>query len=290
MRIGITGATGFIAGHLVPRLREHGHTCVAFSRDASRGVDGCVETRAIGGDALPALSELDALVNLAGESIQGIWTAKKKDRIRTSRIDLTRALVTALPQSNVRVLVSGSATGFYGDRGDELLPESAPRGEGFLADVAAEWESAALPAEKHNVRVALLRTGFVVARDGGAMEKIRPLFRLGLGGKLGSGKQWMPWVHVEDVCGLIIHLLENDSLRGPFNAVAPNPVTNTEFTATLARTLHRPAILPAPAFALRLALGEMSSLVLDSTRAIPETTTASGYSFICENLPQALVQ
>ncbi len=225
MRIGLTGATGFIASHLIPRLREHAHTCVAFSRDPSRRVEGCEETRAVGGEAAPDLGALDALVNLAGESIQGYWTAAKKERIRASRVDLTRALVSALPGSSVRVLVNGSATGIYGDRGDEVLPESAPRGEGFLADVAADWERTALAAEQHGVRVAALRTGFVIASRGGAMDKIRPLFRLGLGGRLGSGKQWMPWVHIDDVCGLIIHLLENDNLSGAFNAVAPAPVT-----------------------------------------------------------------
>ncbi|MEO5722069.1 MAG: TIGR01777 family oxidoreductase [Chthoniobacterales bacterium] len=288
MRIGITGASGFIASHLIPRLREKGHTCFAFSRNSSRQVDGCEETRALSGHASPDLRGLDALVNLAGESIQGFWTEKKKQRIRASRINLTRALVAALPDSAVRILVSGSATGFYGDRGNEVLPESAPRGEGFLADVSVDWENAALAAEQHNVRVALLRTGFVVAANGGAMDKIRPLFRLGLGGRLGSGQQWMPWVHLDDVCGLCVHLLENDSLRGPFNAVAPHPVTNAEFTKTLATALHRPAILPVPAFALRLALGDLSSLLLDSTRAAPEFTSASGYRFQHERLAGAL--
>lgn len=288
MRIGITGATGFIASHLISHLRAHGHGCVAFSRDSTRRVDGCVETRPIGDAVPPDLKELDALVNLAGESIQGYWTRAKKERIRASRVSITRSLIAGLPGSKVRVLVSGSATGFYGNRGDEMLPESAPRGAGFLADVSAEWESAALAAEQHGVRVALLRTGFVIAARGGAMDKIRPLFRLGLGGRLGSGKQWMPWVHIDDVCGIILHLLENDSPRGAFNAVAPHPVTNAEFAETLAGALHRPAILPVPEFALRLALGEFSSLVLDSTRAVPANTCSSGYAFRHKTLADAL--
>lgn len=290
MRIGITGATGFIGGQLIPRLREHGHTCVAFSRDKSRQVHGCEETRAIGGASPPDLGELDGLVNLAGESIQGRWTAAKKKRIRQSRIDLTRALVAALPHREVRVMVSASATGYYGDRGDERLPETAVRGSGFLADVCQEWEHAAETAEKYEVRVALPRFGFVIAPHGGALETIRPIFRLGLGGRLGSGKQWMPWVHVDDICGLIIHLLENDKLSGPFNAVAPNPVTNAEFTKALAASLHRPAILPVPAFVLRLALGDMSSLALDSTRVVPERTVASGYTFRHERLGESFVR
>ncbi len=288
MRIGITGATGFIAGHLIPQLRQRGHTCVAFSRDASQTVEGCEETRTIGGTEPPDLTQLDALINLAGESIQGRWTAAKKKRIRQSRIDITRALVAALPRSEVRVLISASATGYYGDRGNERLSETAVRGNGFLADVCQEWEHAAKTAEKHDVRVALPRFGFVIAPEGGAMETIHPIFRLGLGGRLGSGKQWMPWVHIDDICGIIIHLLENEKLTGPFNAVAPNSATNAEFTKALAASLNRPAILPVPAFALRLALGELSSLALDSTRAIPERTIASGYSFRHTSLEEAL--
>ena len=288
MRIGITGATGFIASHLIPRLRENAHTCIAFTRDASRRVDGCAETRAIHSETPPDSRGLDAIVNLAGESIQGRWTEAKKKRIRESRVHFTQSLVAALPRSEVRVLVSASATGIYGDRGDEVLPESAPRGTGFLADVSEEWETAARGAEAHGVRVTLPRLGFVIAPRGGAMDKIRPLFRLGLGGRLGSGKQWMPWVHSDDVCGVIIHLLENETLHGAFNAVAPHPVTNATFTQTLAAALHRPAILPVPALALRLALGELSSLVLDSARAVPERTISSGYTFLHAELAQAL--
>ena len=288
MRIGISGATGFIASHLIPRLRQRGHTCIAFSRDPSQNVEGCDETRALGGAEPPDLTQLDALMNLAGESIQGRWTAARKRRIRQSRIDTTRALVAALPHSEVRVLVSTSATGYYGDRGNERLTETAVRGRGFLADVCQEWEHAANTAEKHDVRVAIPRIGFVLAKDGGALETIRPIFRLGLGGKLGSGKQWMPWVHVEDVCGIFIHLLENEKLTGAFNAVAPSPATNAEFTKALAGSLDRPALIPVPAFALRLALGELSSLALDSTRAIPERTAASGYSFLHPNLEEAV--
>ncbi len=288
MRIGITGATGFIGGHLIPALRRREHTCIVFSRDAAKVVEGCGETRAIGGAAPPDLSQLDAIINLAGESIQGRWTAAKKKRIRLSRIDITRALVAAIPGSTVRTLVSTSATGYYGDRANERLSETAVRGHGFLADVCQEWEHAAKTAEKHEVRVAIPRIGFVLARDGGALEALRPIFRLGLGGKLGSGKQWMPWVHIDDVCGVYIHLLENAKLVGAFNAVAPNSATNAEFTKALAASLNRPAILPVPAFALRLALGELSALALDSTRAIPERTSASGYSFRHTNLTEAL--
>ena len=288
MRIGITGASGFIAGSLIPLLLQRGHQCIAFSRDAHRLIDGCEETRAIASRSSPDVAGLDAIVNLAGESIQGLWTEAKKNRIRDSRIDLTRALVAAIPGSDVRVLVSGSATGFYGNRDDELLPESASRGEGFLADVTADWEKAATAAEVFGVRVARARIGFVIAANGGALTKIRPLFRLGLGGRLGSGRQWMPWVHIDDVCGILIHLLERQELSGPFNVVAPLPVTNRNFTRALADACHRPAFLPVPSFGLRLALGEFSSLVLDSTRAVPDRTLNSGYRFRQSDLKLAL--
>lgn len=289
MRIGITGATGFIAGTLIPRLRERGNRCVAFSRNPRLIVPGCPETRGIFGDGPPDLRALDALVNLAGESIQGRWTKAKKGRILASRINLTNSLVAALPGTEVRTLVSASATGYYGDRGDEALPESATPGTGFLADVSFTWEKAALAAETNAVRVTVPRFGFVIASSGGAMEKLRPLFRLGLGGRLGSGRQWMPWVHLDDVCGVIIHLLEKEKLTGAFNVVAPHPVTNAEFTRVLAASLHRPAMLHVPAFALRLVLGEFSALALDSTRAVPAKTLASGYSFQYPNLAGALV-
>ncbi len=287
MRVGITGASGFIAGHLIPQLRAHGHECVAFSRDATKQIAGCSETRALG-DGPPDLRGLEALVNLAGESIQGRWTAEKKRRIIASRVHLTEALVGALPGSEVRVLVSASATGFYGDRGDEILTETSGQGEGFLTEVSLAWEAAALAAQQHGVRVALPRIGFVLARDGGALDKLRPLFRLGLGGKLGSGKQWMPWVHVEDVAGLMVHLLEHEDLAGAFNAVAPQPVPNEEFTRALAASVQRPALFPVPAFALRLALGELAVLALASTRAIPRRTEAAGYSFTYPDLTSAL--
>ncbi len=288
MRIGITGATGFIAGELIPRLAERGHECVAFSRSTSRVVMGCVETRPLGPGVSPDFSGLDACVNLAGESILGRWTTAKKRRIRDSRLLVTRAVVEGMKSGSARVLVSASAAGFYGDRGDELLPESAPAGNGFLADACREWETEALRARDFGARVALPRIGFVVSPHGGAMDIMRPIFRLGLGGRLGSGQQWMPWVHVTDVAGLIIHLLETESCEGAYNAAAPEPLRNAEFTRELAAQLHRPAFFAAPAFALRLALGEFSSLLLDSARLVPERTLASGFAFQFSQLADAL--
>lgn len=288
MKIGITGASGFIAGELIPRLVERGHSCVAFSRSADRKVLGCEVTRGLGPGVEPDLGGLDAIVNLAGESILGRWASAKKQRIRDSRIQVTRQIVDAIAASTVRVLVSASASGIYGDRGDELLPESAAAGRGFLADVCGEWEAEAQRAREFGARVSLPRIGFVVAPAGGAMDLIRPVFKLGLGGRLGGGEQWMPWVHVADVAGLIVHLLERDALDGAFNAAAPNPVRNADFTRAVATAVHRPAFFPVPSLALRVALGELAAIALDSARVLPERTLASGYVFQFSQIADAL--
>ena len=288
MKIGITGASGFIATWLIPRLIDGGHECVAFSRSSSRLVTGCRETRVIGPETTPDLGGLDAIVNLAGESILGRWTSAKKQRIRDSRIQVTRQIVDAMAASTVRVLVSTSASGIYGDRGDELLPESAAAGRGFLADVCGEWEAEAMRARAFGARVALPRIGFVVAPNGGAMDLIRPIFKLGLGGRLGGGEQWMPWVHVADVVGLVVHLLERDALDGAFNATAPNPVRNADFTRAVATAVHRPAFFPVPSLALRVVLGELAAIALDSARVLPERTLASGYVFQFSQIADAL--
>lgn len=279
MVIGITGASGFVGGRLVPALAAEGHTCVAFSRDPSRAVPGCRETRALRPPEPPDLRGLDAVINLAGESIQGLWTAAKKERIRASRIEATRAVVRALPGSGVRTLLTASATGLYGDRGDEELTEDSAPGRGFLAEVCEEWEGEALAAMDQDVRVVMARIGFIVAAQGGAMDRLRPLFRCALGGRLGNGQQWMPWVHIDDTVGILCHLLEDEGCDGPYQVTAPEPVRNADFTRELAAALHRPAFLHVPAFALKMMLGELSHLVLDSTRALPKRTLASGYAF-----------
>ncbi len=288
MIIGLTGATGFIASHLIPVLRERGHTCIAFSRNPERAVAGCRETRVIHEDRAPDLSELDVVVNLAGESIQGKWSAAKRQRIRNSRVMITRQLVWALRGSPVRTLISTSATGFYGDRADAELDETSSAGTGFLADVCREWEAAALAAQERGVRVCVARVGFVVAARGGAMDKLRPVFKAGLGGRLGSGRQWMPWIHVDDVCGIMAHLIATESVQGVFNATAPTPVTNADFTRALGHALHRPAFFHVPEFALRLALGDLASVALESTRALPHRTVESGYVFTHSELASAL--
>ncbi len=279
MRVGITGASGFIGGHLVRHLGERGHEAVAFSRDPGRRVAGCPETRGLG--ASPDLAGLDAVVNLAGESILGWWTAAKRERILASRVEGTGRLVHAIGQADggPRVLLNASATGLYGDGGDAVRDEDAPPGSGFLADVARRWEEAAAPARAVGVRVVLARIGVVLGSDGGTWPALRGAFRLGLGGRLGDGQQWMSLVHVEDVAGLLGFLLENETASGPFNAVCPEPVRNVEFTRAVAAALRRPAFLPAPALVLRAALGDLSRLLLDSQRVVPTRTLAAGYAF-----------
>lgn len=283
MRIGITGASGFIGGVLVRQLRERGHDPVAFSRNPARPVAGCRETRAV--SPAPDVSGLDAVVNLAGESILGPWTAAKRERIIASRVRTTEAIASAMTDAadrgnGPRVLVNASATGFYGDAGDAVRDEDAPPGPGFLADVARRWEEAAAPAARTTgVRVSFARIGFVLGREGGTWPLLRRVFRLGLGGRLGDGQQWMSVVHGEDVAGLLAFLVENDAASGPFNAVCPEPVRNADFTRAVAAALHRPAVLPAPAFVLKTMLGDLSHLLLDSQRVVPTRTLAAGFRF-----------
>jgi uncharacterized protein (TIGR01777 family) len=282
MKIGITGAHGFIGGHVTRIAREHGHEIVAFSRHPRPG------ERRFATDAPPNLSGLDAVVHLAGESIMGWWTPAKKRRIRDSRVGGTRHLVEALNATSdaPRIFVSGSAVGYYGDTGEREVTESSPAGDGFLAEVSQAWEAEATRAT--TARTTLIRTGFVLGPDGGAMRLITPVFRLALGGPLGNGRQWMSCVHVADVAGLILHAIEQESVRGPLNAVLPAPLRNADFTRAVARAVHRPAILPAPAFALKIALGELSHLLLDSQRVRPEATLASGYAFRHPTIESAL--
>jgi uncharacterized protein (TIGR01777 family) len=232
-----------------------------------------------------------AVVHLAGEPVaNGRLTKAKKARVRDSRVLGTRAIVAslrALPRPP-SVLVSASAVGIYGDRGDQLLTESSELGQGFLADVCRTWEHEALAAEPLGVRVIALRIGVVLSPCGGALARMLPLFRLGLGGRLGSGRQWMPWIHVDDVAGLILHAVERDGVRGPVNAVGPNPVTNAEFTAILGRLLGRPTRFAAPEPLLRLALGEAAYAVIASQRAVPNRALAEGYRFRFETAERAL--
>ncbi|MDD5200664.1 MAG: TIGR01777 family oxidoreductase [Terrimicrobiaceae bacterium] len=287
MKIGITGATGFIGSHLAHLARERGHDVVAFSR-RPRPIAGFAETRAFSLDAPPRVAGLNAVVHLAGETIMGRWTPEKKRRILASRVEGTRRIVEALNSTADApgIFVCGSAIGYYGDTGEGEVSESSPAGEGFLAEVAQAWEGEATRAA--NARTTLIRSGLVLGSDGGSMRLIAPIFRLGLGGPLGSGRQWMSCVHVDDAAGIILHAIESDAVRGPLNAVLPAPLRNSAFTRALAAAVHRPAILPAPAFALRIILGELSHLLLDSQRVLPRATLASRYAFRHSTIDVAL--
>lgn len=271
MNIGVIGATGYVGARFCGLAKAAGHGVVPFSRSPRAGF------RRIASAGVLDFSGLDAVVNLAGEPILGLWTAAKREKILRSRVETTQRVVQSLT-AGVGVLINASAIGFYGDTGEREVDESSGPGSGFLADVCRAWEAAAMPAEALGCRLVRLRIGFVTG-PGGAMGLVRPVFRLGLGGNLGSGRQWMSCIHVDDVAGMILWALENQSVTGEVNAVNPEPVRNSEFTRTLARVLRRPAILPAPAFALKLVLGDLSHVMLDSVRVRPALAERLGYVF-----------
>ncbi len=279
-RVLISGASGLLGSPIAASLSSN-HEIVRLVRKPAGGPG---EIPWEPGKALdPGLvSGFDAVIHLAGESIVGRWTAAKKTRIRDSRVLGTTTLADALARTSrkPRVVLSASAIGYYGDRGDEILSEDRPCGAGFLAETSHAWEEATEPARQADIRVFLLRIGVVLAQQGGALDKMLLPFKLGLGGRIGSGRQWWSWIHLADIVGAVQHILKADSLRGPVNVVAPNPVTNSEFTRALAQVLRRPAFLPVPAFAARLALGEMAdAALLASQRVEPAKLTASGYTF-----------
>jgi hypothetical protein len=294
MRTFVTGGTGLIGRALLRRLSEPAVVLSRAERPAARpvGAGELLRWDPLTGPPPPqALRGAEVVFNLMGEpAAEGRWTADRKRRIRDSRVVGTRNLVAGLAalDRRPRVLVSASAVGYYGDRGDEILDESSSRGEGFLADVCVDWEREAMAAEGLGVRVVCVRIGLVMTPEGGALGKMLPAFRLGAGGRLGSGRQWMPWIHLDDVVGLLLHAAANESMRGALNGTAPAPATNAEFTAALGRALHRPALLPVPAFALQAAFGEMSGMLMASQRALPKRALASGYAFAHPGLDGAL--
>lgn len=293
MKIVIAGASGLVGNALVTALRAEGHDVRRLVRRAARAPDEIAWDPARGEIDRERISGVDAVVNLAGENLgAGRWTAARRERILRSRIDATRTLVAAVLGAAVKpaVFVNASAVGFYGDRGDEVLDEQSTRGTGFLPDVCAAWESAAERVGQVNVRTVMLRFGVILAREGGALAKMLPLFRLGLGGPLGTGRQWMSWISLDDAVGAIGLALRDDRVRGPVNVVAPAPVTNADFTRELARAVRRPAFLPAPAWALRLALGKgmADEALLGSTRAAPRVLERVGYAFRHPTLAAAL--
>jgi uncharacterized protein (TIGR01777 family) len=293
MRVLVSGASGLVGSALAAALRAEGHQVNALVRPGKTPAPGDVpwDPQSDRLDAA-AMHDVEAVVHLAGSSIaSGRWTPARKQLLRASRVDATRHLVAALGRLERRpaVLVSASATGYYGDRGEELLTEASPPGKSFLACCAEDWEAEAARAEQHGLRVVRLRFGMVLAAHGGALKQMLVPFRLGLGGRLGSGRQWMSWISLTDAVGVIRYALLQEDLQGPVNTVAPNPVRNIEFARILARVLHRPAIFPVPAFALRLVLGELADeLLLSSARVIPERLQQRGYSFQHPTLEAAL--
>jgi uncharacterized protein (TIGR01777 family) len=297
MNILITGATGFVGRRLCEMLHQAGHTVRALSRDSVAAKQRVPHLKEVFPwnplqelPPLQAFEGCDAVVNLAGESIAGRWTAPKKQLIRDSRVLGTKNLVNALSQlsSRPKVLISASAIGYYGDRGEETLTEDAAPGSDFLAQVCRDWENEALKAESLGMRVVRLRIGLVLGRGGGTLQALLPLFRVGLGGPLGSGRQWWSWIHRDDLCRLIVQILANENVSGPVNATAPQPVRQKEFAQVLGRVLRRPAFLPTPAFALKIALGEFADGILASQRALPRRAQEMGYRFQFEELEGAL--
>jgi uncharacterized protein len=290
--VAITGSSGLIGSALVTALESAGHRVRRVVRSGQSGPGRVRWSPADGEIDTAALAGVDAVVHLAGEGIaEKRWSADQKRRIRESRTQGTRLLAEALAQLDPTpsVLLSGSAIGYYGCRGDEELGEGAGPGEGFLADVVVEWEGAAAPAAAAGIRTAFLRTGIVLATEGGALAKQLPLFKVGLGGRLGDGTQWWPWISLDDEVAAIVHLLTAD-VSGPVNLVAPGAVTNAEFTSTLGSVLGRPTLLPTPSFGPRLLLGRelADNLLYCSTRVVPEALAASGFTFAHPELEGAL--
>jgi len=295
MKALVTGGTGFVGPRLLRLLDRP--VVVSRNPDRARQSIGHLVGRIVRWDPLEgppppeAFDGIDAVFHLAGESVaEGRWTAAQKARIRDSRVVGTRHLVQGIAQASHKpgVFVSASAVGFYGDRGDEELTESAAPAHDFLADVCVAWEKEALAAEQSGVRVVTARTGIVLGSGGGALGKMLTPFKLGAGGPLGNGRQWMPWVHVTDLARLYVHAAEHDSIRGPMNAVAPNPVRNSEFTKALGRQLHRPAFMPAPYIGLRILFGEFAQVLFASQRVIPRVALDSGFVFQYPDIAAAL--
>ncbi len=288
----MSGATGLIGGALAQRLARDVHEVVPLVRRPPVSSERAIAwDPARGTIDRKALEGCDAVVHLAGENVLGRWTAAKKQRIRDSRVAGTRIVSEAIAglARPPRVLLAASAVGYYGDRGAAELTEQSPRGDDFLADVARDWEAATGPAARAGVRVANLRFGIVLATAGGVLAKMLPAFRLGLGGPIGSGSQYFSWIALEDLLGAILHVLATESLSGPINITAPHPVTQLEFVQTLGRVLRRPAVLPVPPIALRLAFGrEAAAMMASGQRVLPARLLASGYRFRFGELEPAL--
>jgi uncharacterized protein (TIGR01777 family) len=280
MRVAVTGATGLIGTRLAAALRVRGDEVTGISLRAGPPTPG-------------ALADCDAVVHLAGEPVAQRWTKAARERIRSSRVEGTRGLVEAIAASDPRprALVSASAVGYYGSRGDERLDEDAAPGDDFLAEVCVAWEreaNAAVNMSPPTPRVVTVRTGVVLDRSGGALEKMLPPFKLGVGGPVAGGRQYLPWIHIDDLVGIYVAAIDNDAWSGPVNAAAPEPVTNAVFSKALGRALHRPAFAPVPALAIRALYGDMAEIVTEGQRAVPRRALELGYSFTHPDLDEAL--
>lgn len=272
MKIAITGATGFVGRRVMERMPEHEFQAVSLRGEVrAENFAGC-----------------DAVIHLAGEPVAQRWTRAAKERIRSSRIDGTRKLVEAMRANPPKTLISASAIGYYGSRGDEILTETSAAGDDFLGRVAEEWEREASAAEAFGVRVVRVRIAVVLGRGGGALQKMMLPFKIGVGGRIGSGEQWMSWIHLDDLVSMIGFALEHREVSGAMNGSAPGPVTNAEFTRELATALHRPAIFPVPELALKLLFGEMSQMLTGSQRVMPEAALRAGFSFRFPEIQAAL--
>jgi uncharacterized protein (TIGR01777 family) len=277
VRVAITGATGLIGKRLSAALRARGDEVAAISLRE-------------GPPSPEALAGCDAVVHLAGEPVAQRWTKDARERIRSSRVEGTRALVEAIGAADPRprAFVSASAVGYYGSRGDERLDEDAAPGAGFLSEVCVAWEREANEAVKHGVRVVTVRTGVVLDKAGGALEKMLPPFKLGIGGPVAGGRQYLPWIHIDDLVGVYIAAIDDDAWSGPVNASAPEPVTNAVLSKALGRALHRPAFAPVPALAIRALYGDMAEIVTEGQRAVPKRPLELGYTFTHPDLDEAL--
>nr|WP_290669254.1 TIGR01777 family oxidoreductase [Ardenticatena sp.] len=298
MRILITGGTGLIGRALAADLARDGHEAIVLSRTPERYAGQLppgVRAERWDGRTADGWGDLadgaDAIVNLAGENIaSGRWTAERKRRIRESRLHAGQAVVQAVEAATAkpRVVVQASAVGYYGPCGDEIITEDHPPGNDFLADVCVAWEASTAAVEAHGLRRPIIRTGVVLSREGGALPRMLPPFKLGLGGPLGSGRQWFPWIHIRDEVRAIRFLIEHPEAHGPYNLSAPTPVIDAEFTKALGRVLNRPALIPVPALVLKLLFGEMATVLLDGQRAIPHRLQEAGFTFTFEQVEHAL--
>ena len=296
MKIAITGASGFIGSYLADRLWDQRHHLLLLSRKPPREtnvtkLDWVSWEPGTEGDWEHSIDGMDGIINLAGEPIAAKrWSDTQKEKIRSSRVESTKALVRAISRAKdkPKFLINASAVGYYGPRGDETITEDSGPGNDYLSRVCVAWEEEARKAEAHGVRVTLVRTGIVLDKGKGALAKMVPPFKFFAGGPLGSGNQWMPWIHIEDQIGLLLFLLDNQSARGPFNATAPNPVTMAEFGKTLGEILNRPSWASVPAGVLTMLVGEMAEMLLNGQRAIPQAALKLGYEFKYPTLLPAL--